>query len=124
MLFSRRGGGGGGRGLGVFCLFAFGPRPSRLFFIPPFHRQNLFDDFARFEIALPAVEAARAEFTTISTADLRGDAERVPVAGLAVKRRTGRNQDAFDELAVGEFPEKFLRCVVRTLFADEFKRVE
>ena len=63
----------------------------------PFHRQNLLDDFVRRQIAFPAVEAAGAEFAAVGAADLGGNAERVPVAGVAVKRRVGRNQNAFDE---------------------------
>ena len=76
------------------------------------------------EIAFPAVEAAGAEFAAVGAADLRGDAERVPVAVVAVKRGVGGNQNAFDERMVGEPPEKFLRGVLRALFADEFQRGE
>ena len=81
----------------------------------------MFDDFVRREVAFPAVKAARTKFAAIGAADLRGDAERVAVARLAVKRGIGGNQNAFDERAVGQFPEKFLRDVARALFADEFK---
>ena len=81
---------------------------------------NLFDDFVRRQVAFPAVESARAEFAAVGAADLRGDAERVAVARLAVERGIGGNQNAFDERMVVQPPEKFLRGVVRALLADEF----
>ena len=92
--------------------------------VPPFHRQHLLDDFVRFEVALPTVKAAGAEFATVGAADLRGKAERVSVTGFAVKRGIGRNQDGFYELTVGQPPEEFLRGVGCALFADESQRRE
>ena len=76
------------------------------------------------EIAFPAVEAAGAKFAAVGAADLRGNAERVAVAGLAVKRGIGGNQNTFDERAVGQLPEKFLRGVARALLADKFERLQ
>ena len=46
------------------------------------------------------------------------------VARLAVEARIGGNEDAFDERAVTQFPEKFLRAVARALGADQFERLE
>ena len=90
----------------------------------PFDRQDLLDDFVRREIAFPAVKAARAKFAAVGAADLGGDAERMAVAGVAVKRGIGGDQNAFDERMVVQPPEKFLRGVVCALFADEFERLE
>ena len=90
----------------------------------PFHRQDLFDDFIGRQVAFPAVEAARAKFAAISAADLGGNAERVTVAGVAVKRGVGGDQNAFDERMVVKPPEEFLRGVMCALLADEFQGVE
>ncbi len=78
----------------------------------------------RREIAFPAFQPAGAKFASVSAADLRGNAKRMAVTRLAVKRRVGGNQHAFDECAIGQFPEKFLRGVARALFADEFERLQ
>ena len=82
---------------------------------PSFHREDLLDDFIRREVAFPAVKPAGAEFAAVGAADLGGNAERVAVAGLAVKRGIGGNQHAFDERMVVQPPEKFLRGVARAL---------
>ena len=89
--------------------------------MPAFDGQNLFNNFIRREVAFPAVQSAGAEFAAVGAADLRGDAERVAVAGLAIKRGICGNQNAFDERMIVQSPEKFLRGVVRTLLADEFE---
>ena len=68
------------------------------------------------------VEPAGAEFAAVGAADLRGDAERVAVARLAVERRVRRDQHAFDERMVAQPPEEFLRGVARALFANQFER--
>ena len=88
---------------------------------PALDRQHLVDDFLHAQIAFPAVEAARAEFAAVGAADLRGDAERMAVAGVAVERRVGRDEHAFDERVVAQPPEEFLRGVARALFADQFE---
>ena len=46
------------------------------------------------------------------------------VARLTVKRGIGRNQNAFDECAIRQFPEKFLGDVARTLLGHQFQRLE
>jgi len=81
----------------------------------------LFHDFIRREVAFPAVEAAGAKLAAVGAADLGGDAERVAVAGIAVKCGIGGDQDAFNEHMVVEPPEKFLGGVTRTLLADQFQ---
>ena len=86
--------------------------------------QHLLHDFLRPEVALPSVEAARAELAAVGTAHLRGDAQRVAVAGLAVERGVGGDEHALDERAIGQPPEELLRGVGRALLADEFEDVE
>ena len=73
----------------------------------------MLDDLARPQVARPAVEAARAEFAAVSAADLRGNAERAAVAGLAVERGRGGDEHGLDELAVAEPKEEFLGRIVR-----------
>ena len=74
-----------------------------------FDCQDLLHNFVRRQVAFPAVEAAGAEFAAVGAADLGGNAERVAVARVAVKRRIGGNQNAFDERMVVQPPEEFLR---------------
>ena len=92
--------------------------------VPPLDRQDLLDDFLCAEIAFPPGESAGAEFTTVGAADLRGDTQGVAVTGFAVEGRTGRDEDALDQRMVAQTPEKFLRAIARTLFADQLQRVE
>ena len=55
--------------------------------MPAFNRENLLDDFMDAEITLPTFESTRAEAAAVSATDLGGNAERVAIAGFAVKRR-------------------------------------
>ena len=96
-------------------------RPSTLHccssIVPAFDRQHLLDDFLDAQVAFPAFEAAGAEFAAVGAADLGGDAKRVAVARLAVERRVGRDEHAFDQRMVAQPPEKLLRRVARRLVA-------
>ena len=56
-----------------------------------FDPQDLLDDLADLEVARPAVKPARAELAAVGAADLAGNAERPPVARLAVERGRGRD---------------------------------
>ena len=64
---------------------------------------QLFDDFARGEVAFDAVEAAGAEDAAHAAADLRADARRTPAFVL--------DQHAFDLLAVAQLEQKLVRIV-------------
>ena len=75
--------------------------------------QDLLDDLARPQVALPAVQPARAKFAAVGAPHLGRDAERAPVAGLPVQGRGGRNQHGFNELAVRQAEKKLLGGVVR-----------
>src|SRR5208337_1475362 len=77
----------------------------------PFDCQDLLDDLIGRQVALPAVEAAGAEFAAVGAADLRGNAEGVAVARVAVQRRIGGNQNTLDERVVVKPPQEFLRRV-------------
>ena len=65
--------------------------------VPPLHGEDLPRDFVRMQVSLPAVESAGAEPASVRAADLRGDAERVAVAAVAVEGWIGGNEDAFDQ---------------------------
>ena len=92
--------------------------------MPSFDRQNLLHNFIRRKIAFPTFQAARAKFAAVGAADLRRNTQRVPVAGFAVKRGIGGNQNTFDERMIGQSPEKFLRGVLRALLAGEFESLK
>ena len=105
--------------------------------MPSLDGQNLLHNFVRRQVAFPAFEAAGAEFAAVGAADLGGNAERMAVARVAVKRGIGGYQNAFDERMVVKPPEKFLGGIAFTsvphcgttedgcaLFADEFERLE
>ena len=89
-----------------------------------FDGEDLLDDFVRLEIAFPAFEAAGTEAAAIGAADLRGDAQGVTIAGFAIERRVGRNEDAFDERMVSEPPEEFLCGIAGALPGDELQSFE
>src|SRR6185369_2022166 len=76
--------------------------------VPPFHGQDLLDDFVHAQVAFKAIETACTKLAAIGAADLGGDTERMPVAGLAIQGRVGRDEHAFDQRAIGEFPEELL----------------
>ena len=112
-----------GDGLGRFAEgFAFGGVGQG--FAPAFHGEDLFHDLVDVEVAFPAIEAAGAEFAAVGAADLGGNAQGMAVAGLAVEGGVGGDENAFDEGAVREFPEKFLGGVMRALFAGELQGLE
>ena len=67
------------------------PRPA----LRAFHGEHLVDNFRRFEVALKAIQPASAKGTAIRASNLRGDAQRVTIAGLAVEGGTSGDEDAF-----------------------------
>src|SRR5207248_1104565 len=92
-----------------------------LWTLDPFECQDLFDDFIRAQITLPALQPAGAELTAIGAADLRGDTKRVAVAGFAIERGIGRDEDALNEGMITQSPEKFLRGIVSALFENQLQ---
>ena len=66
--------------------------------------EELFEDFGRGEVADDAADAGRAEDAAHAAADLGGDADGAAVGLL--------EQDALDEVAVGEADEQLLGAVV------------
>src|SRR2546427_11289659 len=92
---------------------------SCLFSRPPLHGQNLIDDFLDSEVSLPAFQSAGAKFAPVGATHLGRNAERVAIAGVAVKRRIGGDKDAFNQRTVLQPPKKYLRCVPRTLLTDQ-----
>jgi hypothetical protein len=84
----------------------------------------LFDNFFAAKISFPALRTARAELAAVSAADLRGNAQCVAIADLAVERRVRGNEDAFDKGMVREAPKKFLGGVAGTLLANQFQRLQ
>src|SRR5205814_1056410 len=64
------------------------------------------------------------KFTTVSTADLGGNANGAAVRGGAIKRRRSGDQDRFDEVSIAEPKEKFSRRVLPAENADGFEIAE
>ena len=69
------------------CRFRVPRSAFRIRFIPSLDRQYLLDDFVHAQVALEALEAARAELAAVGAAHLGRDAQGVSIAGLAVERR-------------------------------------
>ena len=68
--------------------------------------EHLAGDFRGVEVAGESGEAGGAEFAAVGAADLGGDAERAAVGLLAVERRVGRDEHAFDVAAVVQAEEE------------------
>ena len=85
---------------------------------------DLRDDLAGGEVALPALQTAGAEFAPVGAADLGGEAEGEAVGALAEEIERGGDEDALDVVAGAEFPEEFSRCVGGALDARELERGE
>src|SRR5439155_703942 len=97
---------------------------SCLFRRPPLDGQDLIDNLLDRQVALPAFQAARAKPAAVGAAHLRRNTEGVAIAGVAVKRRIGGNEHAFNQRAVLQPPKKLLGGVPRTLLADQGKGMQ
>ncbi len=85
---------------------------------------NLRDDFAGREVALPAFQPAGAKLASVGAADLGRDAKGEAVGAFAEHVERGRDEDAFDVIAGAQLPEQFSRRVVRALELDQLERGE
>ena len=85
---------------------------------------DLRDDLARRQVALEALQPARAELAAVGAADLGRNAEREPVRALAEHVERRGNQHALDVIAGAQLPEQFPRRVVRALQLRQLQRGE
>src|SRR5512133_3034972 len=76
--------------------------------MPTFDRERLPHNFPRLKVPFPTVQPARTKTASVSTADLRGDAEGVTVARFAIKGRVCWYEDALNHGAILQPPKKLL----------------
>ena len=68
--------------------------------------QNLIHNFGSSQVPADAIESAGAKPTAVGAADLRGNADGVPVT-LAGETGCGRDENGFNQRVIPEFKQKF-----------------
>ncbi len=93
-------------------------------FVCALRLDDLRDDLARRQVALEALQPARAELAAVGATHLRRDAQREAIAPLAEHVERRRNQHALDVIAGTQMPEQLPCGVMRALHLLQLQRAE